>query len=167
MATETCSCHVPLFNYVLCNKVVLEYKFIYFINYWIHKGGCLAWRCRMNTYSLFPNDETVASNRSVRQIFIPFAWRWQRVQRQSPAQYFQHCSHVESSEQTDAYSSSILISKVNVNTNYQLVYCVSYRSPRFASQSLLKDSSQPISYMIRTYSRVTPSTVDLKPPVFS
>ena len=30
---ETCSCCVLLFKYILCNKAVLVYKFIYFINY--------------------------------------------------------------------------------------------------------------------------------------
>jgi hypothetical protein len=33
MKAETCSCYVLLNNYILCNKVVLDYKFIYFINY--------------------------------------------------------------------------------------------------------------------------------------
>ena len=30
---ETCSCCVLLINYILCNEVVLDYKFIYFIKY--------------------------------------------------------------------------------------------------------------------------------------
>jgi len=37
MRAETCSCYVILINYFLCNKVVLDYKFIYFINYGINK----------------------------------------------------------------------------------------------------------------------------------
>ena len=32
MKAETCSCYVLLINYILCNKFVLEYKFIYLIN---------------------------------------------------------------------------------------------------------------------------------------
>jgi len=35
MRAETCS-YVILINYILCNKDVLDYKFIYFINYGIH-----------------------------------------------------------------------------------------------------------------------------------
>jgi len=31
MKAETCSCCVLLINYILCNKVVLDCKFIYFI----------------------------------------------------------------------------------------------------------------------------------------
>jgi len=32
MKAETCSCYVLLINYILCNEVVLDNKFIYFIN---------------------------------------------------------------------------------------------------------------------------------------
>jgi hypothetical protein len=32
MKAETCSCYVLLINYILCNKVVLDHKSIYFIN---------------------------------------------------------------------------------------------------------------------------------------
>jgi hypothetical protein len=38
---ETCSCCVRLINYILCNKVVLHYKFTYVINYRKHKGDTL------------------------------------------------------------------------------------------------------------------------------
>jgi hypothetical protein len=31
MQAETCSCYVLLINHILCNKVVLDYKLIYFI----------------------------------------------------------------------------------------------------------------------------------------
>ena len=81
----------------------------------------------MNTHSLFPNGESVASSRSMGQIFVPFARRWQRVQRQSPAQYFQHCSHLRSSDRTDAYSRIMSISKVSMNmtTNCRPVCWVS------------------------------------------
>jgi len=37
MKAETCS-YVLLFNYILCNKVLLDCKFIYFIDYWNHNG---------------------------------------------------------------------------------------------------------------------------------
>jgi len=30
MKVETCCCYVLLINYILCNKVVLDYKIIYF-----------------------------------------------------------------------------------------------------------------------------------------
>ena len=33
MKAETCSCYVPLINYILHNIVALDYKFIYFINH--------------------------------------------------------------------------------------------------------------------------------------
>jgi len=32
MKAETCSCYVILIKYILCNKVVLDYRIIYF--YW-------------------------------------------------------------------------------------------------------------------------------------
>jgi len=37
MKAETCSCCVRLINYLLCNKAVLGYKFIHFINYCKHR----------------------------------------------------------------------------------------------------------------------------------
>jgi hypothetical protein len=33
MKAETCSGYVLLINYGLCNEIVLDYKFIYFISY--------------------------------------------------------------------------------------------------------------------------------------
>ena len=38
MQAETCSWYTVLFNYILCNKVVLDCKIIYFIDYWKHNG---------------------------------------------------------------------------------------------------------------------------------
>ena len=45
MKAETRSCCVLLINYILRNKVVLHYKFIYFINYWKHDGDALPENC--------------------------------------------------------------------------------------------------------------------------
>jgi len=36
MNAETCSCCVLLINHILCNTIELDYKFIYYINYWKH-----------------------------------------------------------------------------------------------------------------------------------
>jgi len=33
MRAEICSCYVILTNQILCNAVVLDFKFIYYINY--------------------------------------------------------------------------------------------------------------------------------------
>jgi len=41
MKAETCSCYVLAINYILCNKVVLDCKFIHFINYWKHSGDVI------------------------------------------------------------------------------------------------------------------------------
>ena len=39
MKAETCCCHIPLINYILCNKFVLDYKCIYIsVNHWRHYG---------------------------------------------------------------------------------------------------------------------------------
>ena len=36
MKAETCCCYVLAINYILCNRVVLDCKFVYFINERIH-----------------------------------------------------------------------------------------------------------------------------------
>jgi len=36
---KDCGCNVPLINFILHKKFVLNYKFIYFIDYWKPNGS--------------------------------------------------------------------------------------------------------------------------------
>jgi hypothetical protein len=102
--------------------------------------------CQFNTHSLFRSGKAVVSNRSMGHGFIPFARRWQRVQRQSPAQYFQHCSHVGRPERSDTLIRNMLRFKVNKATNCWLVCCVSCFPALASKMSAEKHFSTNCSY---------------------